>query len=156
MSKILVSACLLGERVRYDGEVFKSLDKTILKWQKEGRVVSVCPEVMGGLSTPRSPAERLGNKIIANDKTDVTEPFHKGARLALELCLKHDINVALLKERSPSCGSSQIYDGSFTGNLVDGVGVTAKLLRENGIMVFSEEQVLEAKQCLDAKAELHV
>ncbi|MCP3901276.1 MAG: DUF523 domain-containing protein [Desulfobacteraceae bacterium] len=154
MEKILISACLLGKKVRYNGNPLSINENIIDKWNYEKRIISVCPEVNAGMSIPRLPAEILkgdgndvlsGNAFVYNKSgQDVTEYFINGANLALSLCKQHDIKIALLKESSPSCGSTSIYDGSFKGNLIKGVGVTTALLKKNGIQVFSEFSISEA------------
>lgn len=160
MEKVLVSACLLGRRVRYDGEA-KTLASAILaRWQAEGRVVAVCPEVDAGLPTPRAPAEILGGtgaevlagvaRVVDRRGESLTEAFMEGASLALRLCRRHDIKVAVLTEYSPSCGSASIYDGSFSGTQRPGAGVTTALLRRHGVRVFSQHQIVEANRALEA------
>lgn len=149
MQKILVSACLLGVKVRYDGGDCAQDDIIIQKWQSEGRIITLCPEIAGGLSTPRAPAEMIGNKVITNTGVDVTTEFHKGAKLTLDLCQRHHIKFALLKSRSPSCGNSQIYDGTFSRTLIKGQGITAALLIRNGIQVFNELQIQDLEKCLN-------
>lgn len=146
--KILVSACLLGYDVRYDRGDNTCRDPRFQRWEREGRFVVVCPEVAGGLPTPRPPAEIRGDRVVNVRGVDVTEPFRRGAEMALALAKQHGVAFALLKERSPSCGSSWIYDGTFTGTKIPGEGVTAALLRQNGIPVFSEEQLDEAEAYL--------
>lgn len=138
--KVLVSACLMGENVRYDGghnrlyhDSFESLD-----------IVTCCPEVDGGLSIPRVPAEIRQDKVINKEGKDVTIAFEKGAGIALDLIKKYDIKVAILKSNSPSCGNKTIYDGTFSKNLVEGVGVTVSLLQKHGVLVFNEHQLEEA------------
>ena len=159
MKKILVSACLLGHPVRYDGRS-KALDNSDLDaLLAQDRIISFCPEVAGGLPVPRAAAEILpgdGNTVIAGqarvktrDGTDVTDYFLAGAQQALALCRKHDITVAVLTESSPSCGSSQIYDGSFSRNAIPGSGVTAALLRQHGIKVFNQHQLEAACRHLE-------
>ncbi|WP_286263516.1 DUF523 domain-containing protein [Thalassotalea atypica] len=151
MKKILVSACFLGANVRYDG-VVKALDhQRLLKWRKEGRLISVCPEVAGGLPTPRAPAELQpkSSLIVDNLGVDVTNAFLHGAKHALQLCRMHGIKYALLKEYSPSCGSEQIYDGSFNQQKINGMGVTARLLKENDITVYSELTLGELIKIVD-------
>ena len=145
MSKILISACLLGKKVRYDGGDCLQDHPKLKEWIKDNRIVSVCPEVAGGLSTPRPPAEIQASRLVlTNQGKDVTNEFKAGAEHALALVKKYGIKVAILKARSPSCGSSKIYDGSFSKTIVDGDGVTTKLLKEHGVQVFSEEQIDEA------------
>ena len=150
MQKILVSACLLGEKVRYDGGDCRQ-SGLLEQWQGEGRLISICPEVAGGLPIPRPPAEIVSgcaNAILCGDGSvqrnngvDVTDAFVDGAERALALCIKHQIRFAILKEGSPSCGSSKINDGTFSGIKIKGEGVTASLLKRHGITVFSESEV---------------
>ena len=142
MENILISACLLGLPCRYDGKC----GKTDLSYLKEKyNLIPVCPEIYGGLPTPRIPSERVGDKVLMQDKTDVTDNFLRGAIATYEICLKFNCKTALLKERSPSCASKKIYDGTFTGRLTDGEGVTAEYLRARGIRVISEEDIKDGK-----------
>ena len=151
MKKILISGCLLGFNVRYDNKIQLLENEMLLEWQQEGRLVVVCPEVEGGLFTPRPPAEIVGGSgedvlngkagIVNERGADVTAEFIRGADIALELVKRFSIRVAILKEKSPSCGSNVIYDGSFTRKRIPGQGVTAALLRENGVKVFSEKEI---------------
>jgi len=134
--KVVVSSCLLGAPVRYDGRDKKSGHPILQRWLDEGRVVSVCPEMLGGLGTPRPPAEIAGDRVITREGVDVTAAFETGARLAAEQATL----VAVLKDGSPSCGSTFVYDGTFSKRPVEGQGVTAALLRARGIAVFSEDQ----------------
>lgn len=155
MEKILVSRCLLGQSVRYDGGAHGPLD-LLLRWQAEGRVVPLCPEVFGGLPTPRPPAEIAGGQgervlngelaVLTVDGIDVSAAFLAGAREALRLCAEHGIRLAVLKARSPSCGNHENYDGSFSGVRVPGEGVTAAALRRAGVRVFNEDE-LELIEC---------
>lgn len=149
--KILISACFLGEQVRYNGKIKSLINMQLKKWQKEGRLISICPEVVGGLTVPRSPAEinKKTNRVITCDNIDVTTQFNKGADQALRLCKHHDIRFALLKESSPSCGSTTIYDGSFTQKKIAGEGLTTQLLRQHGIQVFDESSIEELTQAID-------
>ena len=145
MYKILISACLLGENVRYNG-ITKKLDHQILKqWQAENRLVVICPEVVGGLSTPRAPAEynKQLDKVITTTGVDVTNAFQLGAKTALTLCQKHHIEFALLKESSPSCGSNNVYDGSFSQQKIAGAGLTTQLLKKYNINVYSEDNIAQ-------------
>jgi uncharacterized protein YbbK (DUF523 family) len=144
--KVAVSACLLGSPVRYDGRDKKSEHPVLQRWLEEGRLVSICPEMLGGLGTPRPPSEIVSGtrQVVTPEGRDVTVEFDAGARSAMALA--EGLRVAILKEGSPSCGSSYIYDGTFTRTRVAGEGVTTALLRRHGIAVFSEEQ-------LDAAAE---
>jgi uncharacterized protein YbbK (DUF523 family) len=153
--KVLVSACLLGAPVRYNGKDKKSDHAILQRWIAEGRVVSVCPEVLGGLGTPRPPAEIVqigGLRLVrANDGRDVTAEFERGAADALDQALRHGARVAVLKEGSPSCGSGYVYDGTFTSTPVDGAeGVTTALLRARGIRVFSEHDFEAAAEYVES------
>jgi uncharacterized protein YbbK (DUF523 family) len=143
--KVLVSACLLGAPVRYNGKDKKTNHPVLQRWIDEGRVVSVCPEVLGGLGTPRPPAEivQIGGlrRVHANDGRDVTAEFERGAAEALDQARRHGARVAILKEGSPSCGTRYVYDGTFTSTPVSGDGVTAALLRGEGIKLFSENEL---------------
>jgi len=157
LPKVLVSACLLGQPVRYDGRSSGHPDLLQL-WQQQGRVVPLCPEVAGGLPTPRPPAEIPGGqggavldgeaRVVTVQGEDVSAEFLAGARLALELVRRHGIRVAVLKSGSPSCGNRQVYDGTFSGSKVDGEGVTSALLRREGVQVFSELELEEAARAL--------
>jgi uncharacterized protein YbbK (DUF523 family) len=147
-----VSACLLGRPVRYDGGSKPRADQILLRWQAEGRLVSCCPEVEGGLPVPRPPAEiasRRPLRVCAVDGTDVTGSFVRGAEAALATARRHNIKMAVLKEDSPSCGSTRVYDGFFTGRSVAGSGVTTQLLERHGIRVFSEHALNEAAAYLE-------
>ena len=135
--KILVSACLLGSRCRYDGGA--KPDARVIALGAEHELVPVCPERLGGLEAPREPSEISGGRVFGRDGRDVTAEFELGARRALEAARRFGCRCAILKERSPSCGSSAVYDGSFSGRVVSGAGVAAALLLENGVRVFSEE-----------------
>jgi len=152
MQKILISSCLMGEKVRFDGKSKKINAKILEVWQAENRLIMLCPEVAGGLPIPRAAAEIQGNSIITVVGDDVSNAFKQGAQKALELCQQHDIYMAILKEGSPSCGVMQINDGSFRNTKVAGQGITAKLLREHGIRVFSEHQLQEAEAYLQSIA----
>ena len=137
--KILVSKCLLGENCRYCGDNCKN--ERVLALKARYTLVGVCPEQDGGLPTPRQPAERLGEKVIARDGRDVTREYEAGAQTALETALREGASFAVLKAKSPSCGTGVIYDGSFTGAKVSGNGVTAQLLLDNGIPVYTEDEI---------------
>jgi uncharacterized protein YbbK (DUF523 family) len=157
MQKILVSRCLLGHRVRYDGGASGPFDQ-LQQWLDEGRVVPLCPEVAGGLPTPRAAAEIPGGQggevldgqasVITTEGEDVSAAFLSGAYQALELVQKHGIRIAVLKANSPSCGNLFAYDGTFSGVKVRGEGVTAALLRRHGVQVFSELELAEAAAAL--------
>ncbi len=166
MEKILISACLLGEKVRYDGGENRLESEILERWQQEGRLVAVCPEVEGGLPTPRPPAEIVSGDgedvlrerawLVNNRGIEVTEHFLRGADRALQLALQHHIRMAILKSRSPSCGKGWIYDGHFSGTLKQGDGVTVALLKRHGIRVFQEGELEKAQaflRKLEAKSE---
>lgn len=153
--KILVSSCLLGMKVRYDGKDNKQEASIWDEWHKQGRLVAICPEMAGGLPTPRPPAEQNGNRVITNTGEDVAQAYQKGAELALALCQKHDIKIAVLKARSPSCGNKEIYDGSFSNKKILGQGVTAALLTQHGVRVFNESEVLEANDLIIQLEAMH-
>ena len=156
-TKVLVSRCLLGHRVRYDGGASGPY-ALLAQWQAEGRVIALCPEVAGGLPTPRAAAEIPGGQgvevlagkaaVITTEGEDVTEAFVSGARQALALVERHGIRLAILKANSPSCGNRLTYDGSFSGVKVEGQGVTAALLTRAGVQVFSELELEEAAKAL--------
>ncbi|MBQ0078329.1 MAG: DUF523 domain-containing protein [Eubacterium sp.] len=151
MKKILVSECLHGGRiVRYDGKEKVETNPIFVGWKEEGRLITVCPEVFGGLPTPRVDSQRLGDKVVSRDGRDVTGEYTTGALEALRLAKEHDIAFAIMKEKSPSCGVKLIYDGTFSGNKVPGMGITTQLLREAGFKVFSEEELEEAKAYLES------
>ena len=155
--KVLVSRCLLGHRVRYDGGASGPY-ALLAQWQAEGRVIALCPEVAGGLPTPRAAAEIPGGQgvevlagkaaVITTEGEDVTEACVSGARQALALVERHGIRIAILKANSPSCGNRLTYDGSFRGVKVEGQGVTAALLTRAGVQVFSELELEEAAKAL--------
>lgn len=139
--KLLVSACLLGVRCRYDGASKAHPLAGALAQAHE--LVPVCPEQLGGLPTPRPPAERRGDRVVTGAGADVTEQYRRGAAEALRLCRVLGCEAAVLKERSPSCGRGEIYDGTFSGTLAAGDGVTAALLRAGGVPVYGESQIEE-------------
>jgi uncharacterized protein YbbK (DUF523 family) len=146
--RVLVSACLLGEKVRYNGKDAVSSHPALRQWIDEGRVVRFCPEVAGGLGVPRPPAEIVDGRVRTEDGRDVTDRFDAGARLALEAAQAQNVRVAVLKEGSPSCGTHRINDGSFTGRKIEGRGMTAALLECHGIRVFSEDEIERAADYL--------
>ena len=141
--RILVSACLLGENCKYNGgnNLVQGLQDALLCHGME--IVPFCAECAGGLLTPRVPAERQGDRVVNKIGEDVTEPFYKGAELALEACKGNGCTAAILKKNSPSCGSGTIYDGTFSGTLTEGNGVTAQLLIDHGISVYNEDNYTE-------------
>lgn len=138
---LLISMCLLGEPCRYDGKSLPMSGEVIERLKEKYILVPVCPEQEGGLPTPRIPAERKGEKVVRRDGVDVTAEYARGAETALSLCRKHNISIALMKAKSPSCGAGLIYDGSFSGTLTAGDGVTAALLSENGIKIYTENDI---------------
>ncbi|MDO4860105.1 MAG: DUF523 domain-containing protein [Bacillota bacterium] len=151
MIRILVSRCLFGgEPVRYDGRDKAEKDPRFLKWKEEGRLVPVCPEVEGGLSVPRPPAQIRDGRAVTEAGKDVTEAYVKGAEAALEKALSEGAAFAVMKQKSPSCGSRYIYDGTFTGRLKEGKGITAELLTRAGIKVFGEDELKDAAEYLDS------
>ncbi len=137
--RILMSACLLGQRCRYDGE--SKICEAALALAKEHEIVPVCPEQAGGLATPRPPAERRGREVVTKAGAVVTEAYHIGAKETLRLAKLLGCQAAVLKAKSPSCGKGRIYDGTFTGKLTAGSGVTAVLLEAKGIPVYTEEEI---------------
>lgn len=136
-----MSACLLGTTCRYDGRGNESSEVTALLQREDLCLIPVCPEQLGGLPTPRIPSERRSNLVINRAGEDVTAYFCRGAEQALRIAKLYGCEIAVLKERSPSCGCGWIYDGTFSGNLTDGDGITAELLLQNGITVVGESQI---------------
>lgn len=136
--KILVSACLLRVRCRYDGK--SKPHPAVERLLEQHTLIPVCGEILGGLPTPRVSAERQGERVVTADGRDVTAAYRRGAEEVLRLAERYGCTAAILKERSPSCGSGRIYDGTFTGTLTDGWGVTAELLRDHGICVIGESE----------------
>ena len=139
--KLLVSACLLGENCKYNGG--NNYNPAVEALKERFDVIPVCPEQLGGLPTPRVPAERRGDRVVNREGADVTEAYRLGAEAALEAARTQGIRRAVLQERSPSCGSGQVYDGTFSGRLIPGKGVTAQLLEANGIEVYSGDRMGE-------------
>ena len=137
--KIMVSACLLGENCKYSGGNNK--DERVLSFLEGHEVIPVCPEVMGGLPTPRPPAEIVGAAVINREGISVDEQFRTGAKMALEIAQREKIDLAILQSRSPSCGVKEVYDGTFSGTRIPGRGVFAQMLVENGFAVMDREDV---------------
>lgn len=137
----LVSACLCGVKCRYNGEGY--LVNRLKDLVDNGVALMVCPELLGGLGVPRLPCEIVKERVLNNCHEDLTIFFQKGAKMVLKLAQNHHIKTAILKEKSPSCGSSLIYDGGFCGKLIPGEGLTARLLRQNGIVVLNEETFMD-------------
>lgn len=138
---ILISACLLGIRCRYNGT--DKQDARIAKLLEKHHLIPVCPEIFGGMPTPRDPSERVGDKVMGKNGQDVTVEFMRGAEETLALAKLYGCKYAVLKERSPSCGYGEIYDGSFSGALIAGGGVAAELLAKSGITVLGESRMEE-------------
>ena len=137
--KIMVSGCLLGENCKYNGG--NNYSEKVADYIKGHEVISVCPECLGGLPTPRIPAEIVNGVVTNKEGVVVDKEFRKGAEIALEIAKKENIDLAILQSRSPSCGSKQVYDGTFSGTRIDGQGVFAKLLGDHGIRVIDVEDL---------------
>ena len=137
--KILVSSCLLGENCRYKGDNCKN--EKVLALKDEHELIGVCPEVLGGLSTPRAPSERVGDKVLSSEGKDVTENYRAGAEAALEIAKREKVDYCIFKAKSPSCGCWKIYDGTFSGKLVEGNGETSELFLKNGCSIKTEESL---------------
>ena len=142
MANILVSACLLGIECRYKGDGCPC--EGIKALAERHTLIPVCPEQLGGLATPRPPAERQGDKVVNREGQDVTEAYALGAQRALRIARLNHVSVAVMKAKSPSCGSGRVYDGTFSGRLIPGDGVCAEALKQAGIAVYSEEDYEEA------------
>ena len=141
MKTLLISRCLLGDACRYDGKSKPLPAETLQALRARYELIPVCPEVLGGLPTPRTPSERQGSRVVMKTGADVTAEYRRGAETALRLAQEHQVCAAVLKERSPSCGKGEIYDGTFTGTLKEGNGVTAEVLLENGFAVYGESEI---------------
>ena len=137
--KIMVSACLLGENCKYNGG--NNLSEKVMKFIEGHEVIAVCPEVMGGLPTPRVPSEIVNGVITMADGRNVDTEFRKGAQIGLNLAKENKVDIVILQSRSPSCGVKQIYDGTFSGNKIDGQGIFARLLTENGFRIVDVEDL---------------
>lgn len=137
--KIMVSACLLGENCKYNGG--NNLSEKVLHYLKGHEVIPVCPEVLGGLSTPRLPAEIVRGVVTANDGRSVDKEFRAGAVKGLELAKEENVDLVILQSRSPSCGVKQIYDGTFSGNKIQGRGIFAELLQTHGFQTIDVEDL---------------
>lgn len=140
---VLISACLLGEPCRFDGR--SSNNEQLKQALQDKQLIPVCPEVAGGLPIPRPAAEILGNRVVREDGTDVTHYFEAGAQDCLESGVAQGATFAILKSRSPACGCGQVYDGSFTKNLIPGDGIFTRSLKEAGIQCFSDEDYLRRR-----------
>ena len=141
--KIVVSKCLLGYPCRYDGRSVPC--KEVIDLQSNHQLIPVCPEELGGLPTPRVPAEIVGDRVIRQDGIDVTAEYSLGAKLALTYAWEEGCKLAILKSKSPSCGKGQIYDGTFSGTLKGGDGITVRLFESKGIEVINEKEAGELK-----------
>ena len=137
--KIMVSACLLGQNCKYNGG--NNYSEKVAQFTKGHEVIPVCPEVAGGLTTPRIPCEIVNGVVTNKNGESKDEEFRTGAQLSLQKALDEKVDMVILQSRSPSCGVKQIYDGSFTGKLIDGHGVFAELLIQNGIKVLDVDDV---------------
>lgn len=146
MVKIMVSQCLLGCCCRYKGD--HCLNESILQLSLNHTLIPVCPEQMGGLPTPRDPSEIMNGRLISNKGKDVTFEYQKGAEIALMIAKMNKVDFAIFKTKSPSCGKGMIYDGTFSGTLVSGNGVTVDLFLNNGIDVYSEEEIAQIEKRL--------
>ena len=134
--KIAVSSCLLGINCKYNGK--SNYNEDIIKLKEKYEIIPICPEVLGGLPTPRIPSEIINNKVINQEGTDVTLEYVTGANKALQILKENNIKIAILKAKSPSCGKGEIYDGTFSHTIIEGNGITAKLFLENDILVLNE------------------
>lgn len=143
MEKILVSKCLLGEACRYDGKSVPC--DAVIALKERFILIPVCPEQLGGLPTPRIPAEIIGERVCRADSVDVTEEYIRGACESLKIALDNGCRIAVLKSRSPSCGKGSVYDGSFTRTLTVGDGICAKLLKDHGIKIYDESETDDIK-----------
>lgn len=139
MKKILVSACLFGNNCRYKGDNY--YNEKLAKLGEEAVLIPVCPEQLGGLATPRHPAERVGERIVSDIGVDVTEEYARGASLAVKIAKANDVDYCVMKAKSPSCGKGIIYDGTFTGGKVSGNGLTTEKLLEAGFTVLTEDEI---------------
>ncbi len=138
MENILISACLLGVKCRYDGE---SREYDLKDLKERYNLIPFCPEIYGGLPTPRVPSEINGNRVLNREGADVTAQYTKGAEEAVRLAKMLGCKIALMKGKSPSCGKGVIYDGNFSRRLISGDGITVKALKEAGIEVFTEDEI---------------
>ena len=141
MKTLLISRCLLGDKCRYDGKSRPLAAETLLALREQYDLIPVCPEVLGGLPTPRTPSERQGDRVVMKTGADVTKEYRRGAETALRAAQENHVCAAILKERSPSCGKGKIYDGTFTGALTNGNGVTAEMLIDAGFAVYGESEI---------------
>ena len=147
--KVLISACLLGDNVKYSGGNTLTPELVTLLEKYKVKIVKICPECFAGLLIPRVPSEIREDKVYGKDGRDITEEFLSGAEKTYQIAKRKQVDFAILKERSPSCGSSYIYDGSFSGKVIQGQGLTAKKLSKENIIIFSEKNLDEIKDYLE-------
>ena len=143
MERILISKCLVGEKVRYDGDHCKIPTQHLNELKKQFELIELCPEVYAGMTIPRNPIERVGARVLDQSGSDYTSQFNLVKKHLDELILTHKFTKAILKEFSPSCGSKKIYDGTFSGNIIDGQGIITEYLRSKEVRVFSEKELSE-------------
>ena len=148
--KVLVSACIMGVNCKYNGKNNKN--SAAVHFLKDKEVISICPEVLAGMETPRPCAEIVNGRVVDENGTDVSSEYDKAVEAALSQIQNEEIDLVILQSRSPTCSVNQIYDGSFTGRRIAGAGVTARLLAAEGIKVFSEEHIDELKEALKCRA----
>lgn len=141
--KFVVSACLMGDNCKYNGG--NNYSEEVINYLKDKEYVKICPECLGGLSTPRVPSEICGDKVINKDGIDVTYEYNKGSLESLKIAKDFKADIAILKSNSPSCGCGMIYDGTFSKKLINGDGVTTKLFKEHGIKVISSDNIINTK-----------
>ena len=147
MINILVSACLLGENCKWNGR--NNSRENIIKLKEKYNLIPFCAEVLSGLPTPRIPSEIRGNKVFNQVELEVTQFFTRGAQRALEIAISNNCKYAILKDHSPSCGVTKVYDGTFSRNLIEGQGITARLLARNKIKVFGDENIEDLLKLLE-------
>ena len=135
--KYIVSSCLMGDNCKYNGK--NNYHEKIVEFLKDKEYIKVCPECLGGLPTPRVPSEIVGDKVINKEGIDVTKEYSLGAKITLDIVKENNVDCAILKSKSPSCGCGLIYDGSFSKTLIEGNGVTTKLLKENNVKVINSD-----------------
>ena len=139
MKKIAVSACLVGKNTKYNGK--NNYNENVINYLKDKEYILICPEVTGGLPTPRQPSEIIKDKVINKKNEDVTFNFITGANKTIKLLLSENVDTVILKSNSPSCGYGKIYDGTFLGNLIDGNGVFAELALKHNIKIYTEKDI---------------
>ena len=147
--KVLISACLLGDNVKYSGGNNLTPELVTMLEKYNVKIVKICPECFAGLPIPRVPSEIREDKVFSKDGRDITEEFLSGAEKTYQIAKRKQVDFAILKERSPSCGNSFIYDGSFSGKVIEGQGLTAKKLSKENIIIFSEENLEEIEKYLE-------